>query len=823
MSANYFARIEGTPYSTTGTGLDQLVDTLSTDLGLAGRISQQDLMGGICAADGMNQIIVAAKSATGVAANGIFSVDDVRALNAYIREHHADTWSSLHGDDEGGKETGYHLIQNDGASEVYRGSNLANTVADGVYHLGFEIKGDNLLNEDGNANASVQQVADWLTQLFTDHSTTYTGLDKMTDMVMADHGLDKRISDAEIAAGADASNSMAKIIVDAIRATAVAADGDISSQDVVALNTWIRDNVGESAWAKLHGDDEKGEETGFHLVQNDGACTRMFGLNFVNTVLDGVNHLGFAIKGDRLLNEDGNPNAKVSDIADWLNYFYTDQSDTSTGLDALVDAIKSDRGLAKNSAAGDINDGATAANQMNHLIAEAITTQGLAADGLIDIADVHAVNSYLRTNYAGKWVELHGDDEGCEETGFHLVQNDGGSVKFRGDALIDTVADGLYHLGFEICGDSVLNEDGDPNAGLGDLATWLNQFYLGKENLFGSEDADTLKGLNSSERIAGRCGDDTISAGDGDDTLLGDDGNDKLLGQGGNDVLDGGSSDDRLHGGDGADFLVGGAGNDALHGDVGDDSLSGGDDNDQLAGGDGNDALDGGAGNDRLYGCLGDDSLSGGAGDDCMHGGKGDDQVDGGAGNDKLNGGLGDDTVVGGDGNDQLCGDDGDDQLDGGVGEDNLSGGAGADQLDGGAGNDKLYGGSAADTLAGGLGNDTLAGGSGQDVFRFDTAPDSLFNKDVISGFSHADDTIEMESGVFDALTATGALGASDFSSLVCAADLAVVGMEVNIVYDRGTGNLYYDPNGGDAVDRVLFATLTGSPDDVSFEDFTVV
>ncbi len=656
MSANYFARINGTPYATTGTGLDQLVDTLSTDFGLAGRISQQDLVGGVTAANAMNAIIVEAKAATGVATDGIFTADDVRVLNAYIREHYQDAWAQLHGDDEGCEETGYHLIQNDGASGRYRGDNLANTVADGIYHLGFAIEGDTLLNEDGAPNATVQQVAEWLTQFFTDHSTTGTGLDRMTDMVMADAGLDQRISDAEIAAGADASNGMAQIIAEAITATGAAADGDISAADVVALNGWIRTNVGEAKWAELHGDDENGTETGFHLVQNDGASTRMFGQNFVNTVLDGVNHLGFAIEEGRLLNEDGNANANIGDVADWLNYFYVDQSGTGTGLDVLVDAVKSDQGLAKNTRAGDINDGATAANAMNALLVEAIERQALAVDGLIDVGDVRSINAYLQANYLADWAALHGDDEECAETGFHLVQNDGGTIKYRGDALIDTVADGIYHLGFTISGDNVLNEDGDPNATLGDLATWLNHFYLGTEAIFGSEDADQLKGMNGEDRIAGRGGDDKLVGGDGNDVLLGEDGNDTLLGQDGDDLLDGGSGCDQLCGGAGADELAGGEGDDVLSGDAGDDVLAGGAGNDKLVGGAGNDLLDGGVGDDNLSGGQGSDILLGGEGADKLVGGEGDDTLAGGLGNDVLQGGAGQDlfrfdAVLGADAN----------------------------------------------------------------------------------------------------------------------------------------------------------------------------
>ncbi len=67
------------------------------------------------------------------------------------------------------------------------------------------------------------------------------------------------------------------------------------------------------------------EETGFHLVQNDGATTRLFGsYNAVNTVADGIYHLGFPVDGNRLLNEDGNRNASLESVAHWLEELLAD-------------------------------------------------------------------------------------------------------------------------------------------------------------------------------------------------------------------------------------------------------------------------------------------------------------------------------------------------------------------------------------------------------------------------------------------------------------------------------------------------------------------
>lgn len=719
MSSNYFQRVDGTNNSTTGTGLDQIVDQLSTDIGLRGRISDKDLSLGLAAADGINNLIVNAINATGVGSDGTFSADDVLAINAYIRSNHLGEFTALHGDDEGREETGYHLIQNDGASSRYRGDNLANTVADGLYHIGFEIQGDNIVNEDGDANASVQQIAEWLTQFYTDHSTTQTGLDRMTDMIMADRGLDRRISDQEIADGADAANSINALIKKAIDATGAANDGAITVDDVRLINGYIRENHLDEFIA-LHGDDENGEETGYHLVQNDGARTRMFGENFVNTVADGVYHIGFEIQGDNILNEDGNANAALSDIADWLNYFYVDQGSTGTGLDELVQVIKSDRGLSRNTSAADINAGAEAADGINQLIHQAIQATGIAADNVISVDDVKAINAYIRANHLDEFIALHGDDENGEETGFHLVQNDGGRSKYRGDNFINTVIDGLYHLGFAIEGDNVLNEDGDANANLGDLATWLNNFYLGEENTFGSDNADKIRGLNIDERIWARDGDDRVNANDGDD------------------FIDGGAGNDRLNGQAGNDHIIGGEGNDRLSGGTGSDRLEGGQGNDRLFGGNDNDSLDGGSGNDRLHGGADNDTLIGGEGADRLFGGTGNDQADGGSGNDRLHGQSGDDSLIGGAGNDALHGGNDNDQLYGGSGDDRLHGGNGNDILVDGTGADNLSGGSGDDTLfitADGN-NDTYRGNAGADTFVIDVSGN--IGLDVIRGFSSA-------------------------------------------------------------------------------------
>jgi hypothetical protein len=150
------------PACSTGTGLDQLVSLITADAGLLKRVSPTDIAGGAAAADAMNTLIVQAIRATGIANNGDITAADVRDLNAWLRTYHLTDWTALHGDDEDCQETGFHLVQNDGAKTELFGRNAINTVADGIYHLGFNIDGNRLENEDGNDNASLGQVAEWL-------------------------------------------------------------------------------------------------------------------------------------------------------------------------------------------------------------------------------------------------------------------------------------------------------------------------------------------------------------------------------------------------------------------------------------------------------------------------------------------------------------------------------------------------------------------------------------------------------------------------------------------------------------------------------------
>jgi Ca2+-binding RTX toxin-like protein len=129
----------------------------------------------------------------------------------------------------------------------------------------------------------------------------------------------------------------------------------------------------------------------------------------------------------------------------------------------------------------------------------------------------------------------------------------------------------------------------------------------------------------------------------------------------------------------------------------------------------------------------------------------------------------------------------------GSVFTDVITGNVAANVLEGLAGNDRL------DGMAG---KDKLMGGAGEDTFAFTTAL-AAANVDQITDFNVVDDTIQLENGVFTALTTTGALAAGAFRIGAAAADA-----DDRIIYNSATGDLFYDSNGNAAGGSVQFADL---------------
>lgn len=365
------------------------------------------------------------------------------------------------------------------------------------------------------------------------------------------------------------------------------------------------------------------------------------------------------------------------------------------------------------------------------------------------------------------------------------------------------------------------------------------------------------------------------------DGINGFGGDDILIGFGGDDFLDGGTGADLMFGGTGNDlYIVDDPGDNILEDlNAGFDvvmssisfSLLGatrlGIENLTLTGaatvGIGNpsdNAIRGTDADNTLVGLSGDDGLFGQAGKDALFGGAGDDVLDGGLGVDDMRGGNGDDIYYVDNARDVVYEAPGSgidwvinsisfslnsaaranienlnmqgsaffgignalgNIIDGNDIDNSLRGLSGNDSLFGRQGDDALFGGSGNDLLDGGLGADVMTGGGGigSDRFRFDTALGTI---DTIQDFSPAargnNDAIELGQDVFLGIGPTGILAATAFTKGAAATTISH-----RIIYDDVTGALYFDPDGIGRSAAVQFATLSGSPDNVTNADFVVI
>lgn len=340
----------------------------------------------------------------------------------------------------------------------------------------------------------------------------------------------------------------------------------------------------------------------------------------------------------------------------------------------------------------------------------------------------------------------------------------------------------------------------------------------GPLDVVGTPDNEALDGSAFDDRITGLGGNDVIDGGAGADTLIGGGGNDALNGAAGNDVLKGGGGDDTLNAGSGDDTLVGGGGNDVMDGGEGSDVYrallqDAGSDVYQDSGAslDDIDTLDATRVADLL---LGNFSLAAN-GIEIIAGGE--DGVRIVSQDSGVNWDFGGIALIG---ISRIRGTVEEDLITGSSRADNLTGRGGDDVLSGAGGKDELRGGGGDDVLNGGAGKDLLNGGAGADAFVFNTDL-AAARVDTITGFSPGEDVIRLDIGVFaDLATADGnTLNAEEFR-----ADKNGIAKDADdrIIYNKTTGELYYDADGNGDGAAVTFATLAGAPV-IDEEDFLVV
>ncbi|NIX78022.1 M10 family metallopeptidase C-terminal domain-containing protein, partial [Microvirga terricola] len=119
-----------------------------------------------------------------------------------------------------------------------------------------------------------------------------------------------------------------------------------------------------------------------------------------------------------------------------------------------------------------------------------------------------------------------------------------------------------------------------------------------------------------------------------------------------------------------------------------------------------------------------------------------------------------------------------------------------------------LTGDAFANRIYGGLGKDTLSGGAGRDVFVFNTKLNAKTNVDKITDFNVKDDTIWLDNAIFrklgkGSLDKPGKLNKAFFAI----GDKAKDGNDY-LIYNKKTGELFYDADGNGAGQAVKFAQV---------------
>jgi serralysin len=141
----------------------------------------------------------------------------------------------------------------------------------------------------------------------------------------------------------------------------------------------------------------------------------------------------------------------------------------------------------------------------------------------------------------------------------------------------------------------------------------------------------------------------------------------------------------------------------------------------------------------------------------------------------------------------------------GGDGSDTLIGNGARNILKGGYGSDTLTGASGDDKLYGGAGDDRLGGGAGRDIFHFNSAlsdAPSAANIDRIMDFNIVSDLIYLEDAIFRGIR-KGKMHKSAFTIGTAAKD-----SKDRIVYDKQSGDLFYDQDGIGGLAQIKFAVL---------------
>lgn len=289
------------------------------------------------------------------------------------------------------------------------------------------------------------------------------------------------------------------------------------------------------------------------------------------------------------------------------------------------------------------------------------------------------------------------------------------------------------------------------------------------------------------------------------------------------------------------DGLIGTSASEKLTGTSRDDVIDGNAGNDNIKGGDGNDAIYAGDGNDKVDAGNGDNSIIAETG--IIHSDDGNDAIKSGNGDDFIAAGTGDDVIKAGDGNNVVVGANGNDQITTGSGNDIINiDGIYVDDGEAAEGNDIIKTGAGDDFIVVSGGFDKVWGGGGQDVFFFNeiqteanvttTVEDgktvSTLNIHRVFDFDAGASGGSVDSLAFDSLifeSLAGGINATNFvkGKGMSAASANETGVDDYLIFDSGSGKLYYDADGNQSgSEAVLIGIIKGKTADLNFEDISI-
>ena len=156
----------------------------------------------------------------------------------------------------------------------------------------------------------------------------------------------------------------------------------------------------------------------------------------------------------------------------------------------------------------------------------------------------------------------------------------------------------------------------------------------------------------------------------------------------------------------------------------------------------------------------------------------------------------------------------GDDELRASYLDEEMLGRGGDDLMLAGSGADTLRGGAGDDTLVGGAGADEIRGGADADVIRYMAASEG---GDIVFGFAHGEDGIEVSAAGFGGGLVAGVLDAARF--VVGTTATAAFGQ---FLFDTADRTLWWDADGTGAGTAVLIADFVARPT-VTADDITVI